>query len=144
MTPSRLLTSSRLRAGTLACALMATLPPAGAADFGLAFTWGKLPPCGNGKPAPVPSPTFALTGVPPGTHALVFTLADLNAMTFRHGGGAVAYHGQAHIPAGSFSYLQPCPPTGQHTYQWTVTARTSAGVFGRDLASATARAKYPQ
>jgi hypothetical protein len=51
---------------------------------------------------------------------LRFTMTDLDAPNFVHGGGSVVYDGQRLIPRGAFSYRGPCPPGGQHRYRWTV------------------------
>jgi len=73
------------------------------------------------------SPAFTITNVPDGTKTLDFKMVDLNVPSFNHGGGTVAYSGASSIPAGAFSYLGPCPPTGPHQYEFTVTAINAAG-----------------
>jgi phosphatidylethanolamine-binding protein (PEBP) family uncharacterized protein len=86
--------------------------------------------CGSSPPA------FTLSDVTRGTTQLAFHMVDLNATSFTHGGGTVAYIGNDNVPAGSFSYNGPCPPAGQHTYRWTVQALDAGGqVLGTAAAS---------
>jgi hypothetical protein len=54
-------------------------------------------------------------------------MKDLDAQTYLHGGGSIAYDGQSRIGRGAFSYQGPCPPHGQHSYQWTVEAQDGNG-----------------
>ena len=104
--------------------------------FAVDFTWQGTTSCLDPK-----SPPFSLTGVPDGTKVLKFSMKDLDAPTYQHGGGPVPYAGQSRIGRGAFSYQGPCPPQGQHTYQWTVEARDGSG---RTLATATATKKFPE
>jgi phosphatidylethanolamine-binding protein (PEBP) family uncharacterized protein len=60
---------------------------------------------------------------------------------FSHGGGTIAYDGQPRVPRGAFTYRGPCPPGGQHRYQWTVEARGDAA--GQTLAITTITKKFP-
>jgi len=90
------------------------------------------------------SPSFTLTDVPQGTVTLQFAMADLNVPSFHHGGGTVAYSGQAAVPCGAFSsgFTGPSPPSGQvHIYQFTVKA---IGPNGAVLATTTTRRKFPE
>ena len=32
------------------------------------------------------------------------------------------YGGETVIQPGAFKYKSPCPPSGSHTYEWTITA----------------------
>jgi hypothetical protein len=76
------------------------------------------------------SPEFKLQGVPKGTAKLTFRMLDLNAPGFRHGGGEVAYTGKNVVPCGALrgnSYRGPSPPSGQHTYRWTIAAVDASG-----------------
>lgn len=85
----------------------------------------------------------ALKGVPAGTAKLDFRMTDLDKPDFRHGGGTVAYHGQASIPCGAFSagFVGPSPPPGQvHTYRFVIRALDAQGSA---LATTTASRKYP-
>ena len=86
------------------------------------------------------SPPFTLSGVPAGTRHLRFAMKDLDAPDFVHGGGTIAYDGQPGIPRGAFPYRGPCPPQGQHRYQWTVEAQDAAG---KTLAAATITKNFP-
>jgi phosphatidylethanolamine-binding protein (PEBP) family uncharacterized protein len=107
-----------------------------AAGFGVDFSWEGTAACFDPK-----SPPFSLTEVPAGTKQLRFAMKDLDAPGFSHGGGTVAYTGQRELGRGAFAYRGPCPPSGQHTYQWTVEAQDAAG---KTLATATATKKFPQ
>jgi len=109
------------------------LSASGALAYSASFRW-----CGAG------SPSFTLNDVPPETATLQFAMTDLNVPSFHHGGGKVAYHGQAEVPCGAFSsgFVGPSPPAGQvHTYQFTIRALAANGAA---LATATARRKFPE
>ena len=88
----------------------------------------------------MPSPEFLLKGVPDGVTSIEFKLKDLGVPSYNHGGGMLKVGGSGKIPAGAFKYKSPCPPSGQHTYEWTVTARKGKQVVAR----AAARRKYPE
>jgi phosphatidylethanolamine-binding protein (PEBP) family uncharacterized protein len=103
--------------------------------FAVDVTWEGSKVCFDPQ-----SPPFTLSGVPVGTRQLRFAMKDLDAPNFAHGGGTVAYDGQARVPRGAFSYRGPCPPQGQHRYQWTVEARDAAD---HTLAIATIMKKFP-
>jgi len=103
--------------------------------FAVDVTWAGSKSCFDPQ-----SPPFTLNGVPPGTQRLHFAMKDLDAPDFRHGGGTVAYDGQRLVPRGAFSYRGPCPPQGQHHYQWTVEAVDAAG---HTLATASDHPKVP-
>jgi hypothetical protein len=103
--------------------------------FAVDVTWAGSKSCFDPQ-----SPPFTLNGVPPGTQRLHFAMKDLDAPDFRHGGGTVAYDGQRLVPRGAFSYRGPCPPQGQHRYQWTVEAVDAAG---HTLATASITQKFP-
>lgn len=105
------------------------------AGFSIDFTWEGTAACFDPR-----SPPFALSGVPAGTKQLYLMMKDLDAPTFPHGGGTVAYTGQNQIGRGAFSYKGPCPPSGQHTYQWTVVAQDGTG---RILSTAIVAKKFP-
>jgi phosphatidylethanolamine-binding protein (PEBP) family uncharacterized protein len=106
------------------------------ATFAVDVTWQGTASCFDPQ-----SPPFALSSVPGGTKVLRFTMKDLDAPTYPHGGGSVAYTGQNRIGRGAFSYRGPCPPQGQHAYQWTVEARDGRGTT---LAIATVTKKFPE
>jgi phosphatidylethanolamine-binding protein (PEBP) family uncharacterized protein len=78
--------------------------------------------------------------VPAGTKRLTFVMKDLDAPSFPHGGGTLAFTGQAQVSRGAFSYKGPCPPSGQHNYRWTIEAQDAAG---KTLATATVTKKFP-
>jgi hypothetical protein len=121
----------------VALAVVAAPSPASAQapSFGVDFSWESTAACFDPK-----SPLFTLSGVPPGTKRLNFAMKDLDAPSFPHGGGTIAYIGQTQVSRGAFSYKGPCPPSGQHTYQWTVEAQDAAG---KSLATATVAKKFP-
>jgi hypothetical protein len=121
----------------VAFAILTGLSQAGAqtAGFGVDFSWEGTAACFDPK-----SPPFNLAGVPAGTKRLTFAMKDLDAPSYPHGGGAVAFTGQSQVSRGAFSYQGPCPPSGQHTYQWTVEAQDAAG---KTLATATVAKKFP-
>lgn len=119
-------------------ALTLAMPgPLGAqtSPFSVDFTWQGTATCFDPK-----SPPFTLSGVPAGTQRLAFVMKDLDAPGFTHGGGTVAFTGQTQVDRGVFAYKGPCPPSGQHTYQWTVVAQDAAG---KTLATATVAKKFP-
>ena len=103
--------------------------------FAVDFTWEGTASCFDPK-----SPPFSLNGVPAGTKVLRFAMKDLDAPSFPHGGGSVPYSGQNRIERGAFAYKGPCPPEGQHSYQWTVEAQDGTG---KTLATATATKRFP-
>ncbi|MEZ5714660.1 MAG: YbhB/YbcL family Raf kinase inhibitor-like protein [Paracoccaceae bacterium] len=125
---------------TLAASLLAASPVA--ADMTLGFSWGAIPRCTSGRPNTVPNPEFVLRGVPKGTDKITFKLKDLDVPSYNHGGGTVKVQmaGNGKIPSGVFKYKSPCPPSGVHTYEWTVTAKHG----NTTLATAKARRKYPE
>ena len=122
---------------SIAAMALAAFSPviAQAAAFSADFTWDGTGSCFDAK-----SPPFSLAGVPSGTKQLTFLMKDLDAPTFVHGGGSVTFTGQNQVGRGAFSYKGPCPPSGQHTYQWTVQAQDAAG---KTLATATVAKKFP-
>jgi phosphatidylethanolamine-binding protein (PEBP) family uncharacterized protein len=113
-----------------------------ASSFEIAFTWNGLRSCTSGNPNTVANPSFVLTDVPEGTKYIRFKLVDKNVPGFDHGGGVVAYSGQATIEQGAFKYKSPCPPSGTHKYEWTATAQSKKS--GGKLAVAKALRVYPE
>jgi hypothetical protein len=108
---------------------------AGSANaMGLSFSWVGTTPCSS-RP-----PEFKVSAVPAGTKYLDFELVDFDAPNFRHGGGTIAYSGKGVIPAGAFTYIGPCPPSGSHHYRWTVTA---LDVAKREISRTTATGIFP-
>jgi phosphatidylethanolamine-binding protein (PEBP) family uncharacterized protein len=104
-------------------------------NFTVDLSWEGTASCFDPK-----SPPFLLSGVPTGTKALKFVMKDMDAPSYPHGGGTVVYSGQNQIGRGAFSYKGPCPPQGQHSYQWTVEAQDGTG---KTLAVATVTKKFP-
>ncbi|MEX1660420.1 YbhB/YbcL family Raf kinase inhibitor-like protein [uncultured Thioclava sp.] len=125
----------------LAALALSATATAASAEMKLAFDWGNIPRCTTGRPNVVPSPTFTLSGVPAGVTALTFRLKDRDVPGYNHGGGTVKVKMPAKgtIPAGAFSYKSPCPPSGRHLYEWTVTAKAG----NQTLATAKAQRSYP-
>ena len=116
---------------TLSLALLAS--PAAAQSFSASFRW-----------CPQASPAFSLRGVPKGTAKINLTMMDLDVPSFQHGGGDVAYSGQNSIPCGALSkatYSGPNPPSGSHTYRWTIKALNAGGGV---LAQTTAQRRFPE
>ena len=95
----------------------------------------------SGNPNTVHNPLFKVSGVPQGTTVIRFQLKDLDVPGYNHGGGYVTIAKDGTVPAKSFKYKSPCPPSGKHTYEWTATAMTRKN--GKALAKAAARASYP-
>ena len=108
---------------------------ASATDMKVSFEWGRTKKCFDAK-----SPPIKLSVVPEGTAQLDIRMTDQNAPDFRHGGGKVAYSGQASLPYGAFSYKGPCPPSGKHKYRFAVKALDGKG---KTLAKATADRMFP-
>ena len=105
-----------------------------ASALGLSFDWGPTAKCFDPK-----SPPIALSGVPQGTKTLRLKMVDLNAPTFKHGGGEVAYSGQKSLAYGAFRYKGPCPPE-PHIYRIIVKALDASG---KVLATAQAQKRFP-
>lgn len=112
-----------------------------AADFSFSFTWGDIKRCNSGNPNTVFNPKFVLKNLPAGTSQVQFRLKDLNAPGYNHGGGKVSITKSGIVPSDAFKYKSPCPPGGQHTYEWTAIARDANG---KKLATARAQRKYPE
>ncbi len=122
---------------TAAVATIALSLFAGSASaMSISFEWGQTKSCFDRH-----SPPITVSDVPKGTATLKFTLDDLNAMDFNHGGGSVAYTGKNSLPYGAFSYRGPCPPDGTHTYRITVKALDASG---KTLDSAKAKRRFPK
>ncbi|MDQ2094192.1 YbhB/YbcL family Raf kinase inhibitor-like protein [Rhodalgimonas zhirmunskyi] len=120
-------------------ALLTAAATTASAEMTLSFDWGNIPLCTTGRPNIVPNPTFILKGVPKGTTSVTFRLKDLDVPSYSHGGGKVGITGSGKVPPGYFKYKSPCPPSGQHTYEWTATAKAG----NKTLTTAKARKKYP-
>jgi len=125
-----------LRIAALAVALI--LPAAAeAAALRVSFTWAGTPACATTPPA------FTIADIPKETKYLDFSLHDLDAPHYRHGGGEVVWSGSGDIPAGAFGgdYNGPCPPAGAtHAYVWTVRALDASR---KVLAEGRASGRFP-
>ena len=119
-----------------------TITAAPALAFEISFDWAGLKPCNNGNPNTVVNPRFTVKNVPAGTNFIRFKLTDRDAPSYNHGGGVVAWSGKNTIEQGAFKYKSPCPPGGQHTYEWTATAQSSNS--SGKLGTAKAKRKYPE
>lgn len=125
----------------LAIGLVAT--PAWTQGFVIGFDWAGLRPCTSGRPNVVPNPRFRVSGLPKGTAYIRFTLKDLDAPSYVHGGGWVKISHDGRVPAHAFSYKSPCPPAGPHRYRWTAEASDRMG-DGAMLGQAMAERDYPR
>lgn len=134
-----------MRRGFAPLLLVATLftTATNAAEFSIAFEWGDIPLCTSGLPNKIPNPRFTVSNVPPETKIISFRLTDLDAPSYDHGGGNVAFSGQSVIEPGAFTYKSPCPPSGSHRYQWTASAKNGTDISSGSIASATAKKSYP-
>ena len=110
-------------------------------DFKLEFEWGDIKECSTGNPNRVNNPIFKLSSVPEETVLLKFRMTDKNVPSYNHGGGKVEYLGANIIEPGAFKYKSPCPPSGSHTYEWTITA---IGDKKKKLGKAKATREYPE
>lgn len=128
------LAEGRVRTALTTFILLASISGA-AADMSVSFVWGPTKKCFDPK-----SPPMKITGVPAGTTNLDIHMTDRDS-DYNHGGGKIAYRGQISLPYGAFKYQGPCPPTGSHTYSFTVKAVDSKG---KTLATAKASRKFPE
>jgi phosphatidylethanolamine-binding protein (PEBP) family uncharacterized protein len=115
--------------------------PSTAIAMDLSFEWADTPACNTGWPDVIDSPVFEIKDVPEGTQKLKFSLKDLDAPGFSHGGGTISYDAETLIDAGAFTYKGPCPPNGKHEYQWTMTA---LDFYGDKLGTAKAVRFFPE
>ena len=70
-----------------------------------------------------PNPEIRVENVPEGTAFFQVSMTDFDARSFNHGGGTVGNDGDGVIKKGSLkNYKGPCPPSGSHTYEFTVRA----------------------
>lgn len=129
------------RKNGLALAVAFGVLTTGAQAFEIDFSWAGLKLCTSGNPNRVSNPEFTLKDVPAGTKFIRFQLVDLDVPGYNHGGGVVAYSGQAKVAPGTFKYKSPCPPNGPHTYEWRATAQSKKN--GGKIATTTKARKYP-
>lgn len=108
----------------------------GAESLDVSFEFAERHGCSN------LSPEIRVGNVPVGTESFSVKLKDFNAPGWNHGGGTVDYDGDGVIPEGALTsgYNGPCPPSGRHTYQFTVKARDAQG---NTLSVGKAKRKYP-
>jgi phosphatidylethanolamine-binding protein (PEBP) family uncharacterized protein len=132
------------KCGLLVIIIFLFVTPVIAAEFAVSFEWGDIPLCTSGQPNSVPNPRFVLSNVPEGTKFIQFTMTDLDAPNYNHGGGTIDYTGNNTIEPGAFTYQSPCPPSGTHRYQWTATAKKKTGLFSGSLGMAKATKSYPE
>ena len=112
------------------------------AEFSFTFEWGDIKKCTTGNPNKVSNPIFNLVDVPDGTVELRFRMKDKDVPNYNHGGGKIKnYTGATTIEPGAFKYKSPCPPSGSHTYEWTITA---IGDKKKKLGKAKATREYPE
>ena len=112
------------------------------AEFSFTFEWGDIKKCTTGNPNKVSNPIFNLVDVPDGTVELRFRMKDKDVPNYNHGGGKIKnYSGETTIQPGAFKYKSPCPPSGSHTYEWTITA---IGDKKKKLGKAKATREYPE
>lgn len=101
------------------------------AEFSIAFRFEGKHRCSS------VSPEIQLKNVPAGTVAFNVKMVDKDKPDYKHGGGSVQNDGSGILKEGALdSYEGPCPPTGMHTYEFTVVAVDDKG---KTLATAKAR-----
>lgn len=110
------------RAGLFLAALfLASLWPmaASAEDLSVSFKFDASSKCSR------KSPEIRVGNIPEGTVSFSVRLKDRNVPGWNHGGGTVPNDGSGIIRAGALTsgYNGPCPPSGSHTYRFTVKAR---------------------
>ena len=115
-----------------------------AKEFKISFDWGGLKLCTSGRPNTVANPKFKVSGLPEGTKFIQFRLKDKNVPSYNHGGGWVEMSKDGQAPENSFKYKSPCPPSGQHVYEWTAIAKDKKGFGAKTLGTAKAARKYPE
>lgn len=121
-----------MMAAAAGCLAMVASTPAAA--FAIAFEWGETKKCFDSK-----SPPITLSKVPKNTAKIRFLMVDLDAPRYPHGGGTVAYTGEAALPYGAFTYKGPCPPA-PHTYEFRAEALDASG---KVIAKARATRTFP-
>lgn len=124
----------------LAAALMIAWSPltvAQAQDLTVDFKFDASSKCSN------TSPEIRVGNIPDGTVAFKVRLRDRNAPGYNHGGGQVPNDGSGIVPKGALKerYKGPCPPSGSHTYVFTVKA-----IDANDdtLAEGEAKQRFPE
>ena len=89
------------------------------------------------------SPQFQIGDVPKGTAKLDLQMTDLDVPSYQHGGGKIAYSGQKSIDCGALNdtFRGPAPPSGSHTYEWTIKALDGSGSV---LGQTKIKRKFPE
>ena len=122
------------------CAVAATsgfAAPAVADDAQLQidFSWAQTERCTR------KSPEIHVSNVPSGTVRFEVVLQDLDVPTYHHGGGTVSANPDGDIPVGALTdYTGPCPPSGSHTYRFTVHAIDGSG---NEIGTGSKSARFP-
>ena len=99
------------------------------------FSWAQTEKCTS------KSPEIHLRNVPSGTVKFEVVLQDLDVPTYHHGGGTIAASPDGDIPAGALTdYTGPCPPSGSHTYRFTVHALNGSGA---EIGTGSKSARFP-
>ena len=106
---------------------------ANADEIKLSFDWGDIPLFTLGKPNIVTNPTFLLSAIPKDAKWAYFKSVDRNVPNYKHGVVWVELKGNTKINPRIFEYKSPYPPSGKHTYRWTVyfTAKKTSMNFSR-------------
>ncbi len=116
-------------------AVLQPLPALAADDLSVDFSWQGTARCSD------VSPEIRVANVPAGTTAFKVSLTDLDKTSWNHGGGTVPADPSGVIPSGALKagYNGPCPPSGSHTYRFTVRALDAEG---RELAKGSAKKSF--
>ncbi len=129
-----------MRSILLSFAALAVSATTASAEFTISFKWGSTPACNTGRAKTIGSPQFVVKGLPAGTDRVQFSMKDLDAPNYNHGGGTVGMSGDGVVPAGTFKYKGPCPPNQVHRYRWTATAKQGS----KKLGTAQALRRFPE
>lgn len=122
--------------GLFLAGALSSAAPALADDLTVSFKFDSSSKCSKVSPA------IVVGNVPTGTVAFKVKLKDRNKPTWSHGGGTVANDGSGTIAKGALhdGYNGPCPPSGSHTYVFTVKAVDANGDV---LAEGEASQRFP-
>lgn len=122
--------------GLFLAGALSSAAPALADDLTVSFKFDSSSKCSKVSPA------IVVGNVPSGAVAFKVKLKDRNKPTWSHGGGTVANDGSGIIAKGALhdGYNGPCPPSGSHTYVFTVKAVDANGDV---LAEGEASQRFP-
>lgn len=122
--------------GLFLAGALSSAAPALADDLTVSFKFDSSSKCSKVSPA------IVVGNVPSGAVAFKVKLKDRNKPTWSHGGGTVANDGSGTIAKGALhdGYNGPCPPSGSHTYVFTVKAVDANGDV---LAEGEASQRFP-